>query len=93
MTDEIRQNKAAVAKKIVAEFESAFAKILEKNEKEYSDVFDTFYDYITNELLKLRKQREISQLGFYIYDIVEQVSAEVAADLMENLNKAGVKQC
>lgn len=88
MTDKIRQNKVAVAKKIVAEFESAFAKIIEKNEKEYSDVFDAFYDYdyITDELLKLRKQREISELGFYIYDIVEQVSAEVTAELRENLN-------
>ena len=88
MTDEIRQNKAAVAKKIVAEFEAAYAKILEKNEKEYIDVFDTFYDYdyITDELLKLRKQRETSILGFYIYDIVMRVSSEVADELRENLN-------
>lgn len=88
MTDKIKQNKAAVAKKIVAEFESAFAKILEKNEKEYNDVFDTFYDYdyITDELLKLRKQREISKLGIYIYDIVDRVSSEVVDELRGNLN-------
>ena len=88
ITDEIRQNKAAVAKKIVAEVESAFAKILEENEKEYSDVFNTFYDwgYITAEFLKLKKQRETSRLGLYIYDIVDQVSTEVVDALRANLN-------
>lgn len=88
------EKKVCIAKKIVAEFESSFAKIEKNIAEEYSDVFNPTEDweYITKALLELKKQREISSLGFYIYDIVETASAEACANLLAELGLLNSKK-
>ena len=92
MTDD--EKKVCIAKKIVAEFESSFAKIEKNIAEEYSDVFNPAEDweYITKALLELKKQREISSLGFYIYDIVEMASADACANLLAELGLLSSKK-